>query len=80
MTLKNGEIFEEELTCRFEIDIRNLANFDSSTLKDLKIWTLMGCFWPKHVIIGLKKHRGVIFHDTGERCKIWTGIDLSDQN
>ena len=25
--------FEEELTCRFEIDIRNLANFDSNSQK-----------------------------------------------
>ena len=29
MTIKNYEKFEEELTCRFKIDIRNLTNFDS---------------------------------------------------
>ena len=33
MTLKNDKKFEEELTCRFKIDIRNLANFDLSTRK-----------------------------------------------
>ena len=31
MTLKNDEKFEEEWTCRFKIDLRNLTNFDSST-------------------------------------------------
>ena len=36
MTLKNDEKFEEELACRFKIDIRNLANFDPSTRKSQK--------------------------------------------
>ena len=36
MALKSGEKFEEELTCRFKIDIRNLTNFDSSTRKSQK--------------------------------------------
>ena len=30
VTLKNDEKSEEELTCRFKIDIRNLTNLDSS--------------------------------------------------
>ena len=33
MTLKNDEKSEEELTCRFKIDIKNLTNFDSSIQK-----------------------------------------------
>ena len=33
MTMKNDEESEEELTCRFKIDIRNLTNFDLSTQK-----------------------------------------------
>ena len=33
MTLKNDEKSEEELTCRFKIDIKNLTNFDSRTAK-----------------------------------------------
>ena len=33
MTLKNDEKSEEELTCRFKIDVRNLINFDSRTRK-----------------------------------------------
>ena len=36
MTLKNDEKFDEELTGRFKVDIRNLTNFDSSTQKSRK--------------------------------------------
>ena len=36
MTLKNDEKSEEELTCRFKIDIRNVMNFDPSTQKSQK--------------------------------------------
>ena len=31
--MKNDEKFEEELTCHFKIDIRNLTNFESNTWK-----------------------------------------------
>ena len=31
MTLKNDEKSEEELTCRFKIEIKNLMNFDTRT-------------------------------------------------
>ena len=31
MTIKNDAKFEQELTCRFKIDMRNLMNFDLST-------------------------------------------------
>ena len=37
MTIKNDVKFEEELTCRFKIDMRNLTNFDSSTRKSKEI-------------------------------------------
>ena len=33
MTMKNDAKFEEELTCQFKIDMRNLMNFDPSTQK-----------------------------------------------
>ena len=36
MTLKNDKKFEEELTYGFNIDMKNLTNFDSSTLKSQK--------------------------------------------
>ena len=31
MAMKNDAKFEEELTCRFKIDMENLTNFDPST-------------------------------------------------
>ena len=31
MRIKNGAKLEEELTCRFKTDMRNLTNFDGST-------------------------------------------------
>ena len=37
MTMKNDARFEEELTCQFKIDMRNLINFDLSTRKTQKI-------------------------------------------
>ena len=35
-TLKNHAKIEEELTCQFKIDMRNLTNFDLSTQKPQK--------------------------------------------
>ena len=35
-TIKNDSKFEEELTCQFKIDMRNLTNFDLSTQKSQK--------------------------------------------
>ena len=37
MTLKSDEKSEDELTCRFKIDIKNLTNFDSRTGKSQKL-------------------------------------------
>ena len=36
MTMKNDTKLEEELTCHFKIDMRNLTNFDPSTQKSQK--------------------------------------------
>ena len=36
MIIKHDVIFEEELTCQFKIDMRNLMNFDPSTRKSEK--------------------------------------------
>ena len=33
MTMKNDTKIDEELKCRFKIDIRNFTNFDPSTQK-----------------------------------------------
>ena len=44
MKIKNDGKFEEELTCRFKTDMRNLTNFDLSTQKSKKNCTLMDFF------------------------------------
>ena len=36
MTMKNDTKIEQELTCRFKIDMRNFTNFDASTRKSKK--------------------------------------------
>ena len=36
MTMKNYTKIEEELTCRFKINMRNFTNFDPSTQKSKK--------------------------------------------
>ena len=76
MKLKSDTKFGKESTCRFKIDMRNLTNFDLSTRKSQKIFTLMGSFWAKYILFELKKYRGVIFHDIEEWCKIWRKTDL----
>ena len=37
MKMKNDAKTEKELTCQFKIDMKNLTNFDPSTLKSQKI-------------------------------------------
>ena len=37
MTMKNDSKLEEELTCQFKTDMRNLTNFNPSTQKTQKI-------------------------------------------
>ena len=36
MTMKNDAKFEEELTCRFKIDMKNFTNFNLSTQRSRK--------------------------------------------
>ena len=59
MKLKRDTKFGKELTC-FKIRIRNLTNFNLSTQVS-KIFTLMGSFRAKYVLLELKKYRGVSF-------------------
>ena len=44
--------------------------------KVLKVYTLMGCFWPKYIMFELKTYRWFMFHDTREGCNIWRKTDL----
>ena len=77
MTMKNYAKREEVLICCFKVDMRNFTNFDLSTRKSQKFFTLIVSFWAKYILFELKKYRGVIFHKTEEGYKIWRGIDFS---
>ena len=68
--------FEEELTCQFKTDVRNLMNFDMSTQKPQKNFTLIDCLLPKYVVFELKKYRRAVFDSTKDWCKIWRKTDL----
>ena len=37
MTMKNDAKFEEESTCKFKIDMKNLTNLDPTTQKCQKV-------------------------------------------
>ena len=74
MKLNRDIKFGEESTCCLKIGIRNLTNFDTSTLS--KMFTLMGSFWAKYILLELKKYAGVIFYETEEGYKNWRKTDL----
>ena len=48
----------------------NFWTFDSF------VYTLIDPFHAKYITLDLKKHIGVIFHNTEESCKIWRKTDL----
>ena len=68
-TIKNNTNFEEELTCRFKIDMRNFYKFWPGHSKVSKICTSMDSFWAKYIISELKKYRGFMFHHIEDWCK-----------
>ena len=45
-----------------------------------KIFILVSSFWAKYILCELKKYRGIIFRETEEGYKIWSGIELLFQN
>ena len=57
--MKNEAKFEEELTCKFKIDMRSLTNFDMSIQKSQK-WAS----FEQSLLFYLKKYRGVMFGST----------------
>ena len=44
--------------------LEEFNKFWSEHSKISKICTLMGCFWPKHIIPKLRKYRGIMFDGT----------------
>ena len=73
--MKNDKKSEEELTRRFITDIRNLTNFDSSTQKSENLH-FNGFFWPKYIMLELRKYREVMFDTTQDWYKICRKTDL----
>ena len=59
---------------------KNFDKFWSEHSKVSKIFTLIGFFWAKYILFGLKKYRWIIFHETEEGYKTWRRVDLSFQN
>ena len=76
MTMKNDAKFEEESTCQFKIDMRNLTNFDRA-LKNLKNLHFNGLLLNKvYNVWAKKKYRGVMFDGTEYWCNIGRKTDL----
>ena len=63
MTLINDEKSEEELSCRFKIDMRNLTNFDPSTRKSQK-FAFQWASFEQSICLSYKKYRGVLLDST----------------
>ena len=55
--------------------MKNFMSFYPTTQKS-ENFSSLGSFCPKYMKIWDKKYRGVIFHDTGQWCKIWINPDL----
>ena len=65
-----------EIDLSFQNWHKEFDKFWLENLKVSKIYTLMGCFWPKYIMFELKKYRGVMFDGTEDWCKIWRKTDL----
>ena len=63
MTLESDAKLEEKPTLGSKNGMTHLLNFHPATQKS-KNFTSMDYFCPKYMRFELKKHRGVIFHDT----------------
>ena len=74
MTMKNDAKYENELTCQLKIDPRNLQIL-TWALENLKNVHLMGWFWPKCIMLELRKCRGLMFDLTQDWYHIWRRTD-----
>ena len=79
MTTKSDANLEQKLTLCSKNDKKNLVNFHPTTQKS-KNFSSMGYFCPKYIRFGLRKFRGIIFHDAQQWCKIWLNPDLVVSN
>ena len=87
---KNGGIIFHETEEGYKIWRGNNLSFQIWDKKFDKFWPehwkvaknfiLMGSYWAKHILFGLKRNRGIILHKTEEGYKSWRGINLSFRN
>ena len=74
MTMKKDRKLEKELTSsRLTCGFQQIL---TRAVENLKICTLMGCFWPKYIMLQLRKYRGVMFDCTQDGWKIWRKTNL----
>ena len=66
MALKVDTKFEGKMTCASRNDMRNLTKFYQRTFESLKIWTLIGSFYPKQKMYELKIYTGIMCHENEE--------------
>ena len=66
IALKINVKFEGKLTCTFQNDMNNLADFHQSTFESLKIGSFLGCFYPNSKMCELEIYRGVMCHENEE--------------
>ena len=62
MTMKNDVKFEEELICQFNIDMKNLTNFDHEL-----------CFMALQIDAKFEGKLTCTFNDDMRICQIFTG-------
>ena len=74
MTLKSDARFEEKLICCFKLT--RIWWILTQALESLKNVLFDWLLCAKNITFDLKKNRGVTFHGTEERCKIWRKTDL----
>ena len=75
---------DNEEWCKFWTEINLLfqnwhEEHDEFSLEQSEVTkncTFLCSFSPRYIIFELKKYKGVMFHDTEQRCKIWRKTDL----
>ena len=69
MKLEEGYKIWRGIDSSFQKRHKEFDKFWIEHSKVPKIFTLMGSLWAKYILFKLKKHRGVIFHETGRGIK-----------
>ena len=63
MTIKNDAKVEKGNDLSLQNEHKAFNKFWPEHSKIQKVCTLIGCFWPKYIMLGPRKYRRVIFDD-----------------